>query len=169
MEFVRSMQKLEELFRNKYADRVFKALFRRFGMNVTVLRKKIISSASVFNPPTEAGDLSSAALNVFGDFSGVSPAKPYVIIDEDPTENVEFQARIVIAKFPNNAWDAASTGMLEQQIVFSSYDLQPQDLIVINSEDGTVKRGIVGDRYKYGNMDHVYGSWTYNNLGGTTT
>lgn len=168
MEFIRDMPTLETLFRTKYAERVFKALFRRFGMDVLVLRKKVITSASVFNPPADAGTLSEAALNVFGDFSGVSPAKPSPILDEDPTENVEFPARIVIATFPNNPWDAASTGMLEQQIVFSNYDLQPQDLVEIRSKDGTVKRGMIGDRYKYGNMDHVYGSWTWNNLGGTT-
>lgn len=166
MEFIRKMQTLESLFREKYANRVFKALFRRFGMDVQVVRKKIISSASVFNPVVDAGDLSTAALNVFGDFSGVSPAKPSPIIDEDPTEDVKFQARIVIAKFPNNPWDAASTGMLEQQIVFCpvEYDLQPQDLIIISSEDGSIKKGIIGDRYKYGNMDNVYRTWTFNNV-----
>ena len=169
MEPVRNMQTLESLFREKYAHRVFKALFRRFGMNVQVLRKKVISSASVFNPVADAGELSSAALSVFGDFSGISPAKPNPVIDEDPSEDVEFQARIVIATFPQNAWDAASTGMLEMQVIFSADDLQPQDLIVIQSEDGTVKRGVVGDRFKYGNTDEVYRTWTYNNLGGTTT
>lgn len=169
MEPIRRMQTLESLFREKYANRVMRALFRRFGMDVQVIRKKIITSASVFNPSTEAGDLSQAALNVFGDFSGVSPAKSNPIIDEDTTENVEFQARIVIAKFPSNPFDAASTGMLEQQIVFTFDDLQPQDLLVFKSEDGTTKRGLIGDRFKYGNMDDVYKTWTFNNLAGTTT
>lgn len=169
MEPIRDMKTLEALFRVKYAHRVFRALFKRFGTNVKVFRRKIISSASVFNVGTEADELSDAALSVFGDFSGVSPAKPNPILDENPGDDVTFQARIVIATFPNNAWDAASTGMLEQQIVFTSDDLQPQDEIVIESEDGSTKRGIIGDRFKYGNTDEVYKTWTLNNLGGTTT
>lgn len=163
------MQTLEGKFREKYAHRVFRALFRRFGMDVKVFRKNTISSASVFNPVTEAEDLSKAALNVFGDFSGISPAKPNPILDEDPTEDVEFQARIVIATFPLDPFDAASTGFLTQQVIFSADDLQPQDHIYIYSEDGTVKQGLIGDRFKYGNTDEVYKSWTYNNLGGETT
>ena len=169
MEPIRRMQKLEALFREKYAKRVLLALFRRFGMDVMIYRKKTISSASVFNPPGDAGDLSTAALDVFGDYSGVSPGKEDPILDEDPGEDVQFRARIVIAKFPMNPWDAASSGMLEQQVVFTKSDLQPQDLVVITSEDGTIKRGVIGNKFQYGNTDEVYQTWTWNNLGGTTT
>jgi len=169
MQPIRDMSTLESLFRKKYAHRVFKALFRRFGTDVEVIREQNISSASVFNVEDDSSELSNAALSVFGNYSGVSPAKPNPVIDEDPTQDVKFQARIVIAVFPRNPFDAAATGFLEQQVIFSAEDLQPLDKLVLRSEDDSIKMGIVGDRFKYGNTDEVYKCWTYNNLGGETT
>jgi len=167
MQPIRRFQQVEELFRRHVASRVIRALLKHRGIPVEVIRKKIIPSASIFNPTEDASDLSKVALDVFGDYSGVSPAKPnpFTGVTDETTGNITFCAKIVISKIPQNAWDAAASGMLEQQILFTQDDLVPQDLIIIRSEDGTTKRGMVGQILSWGLTDDVYKVFEYNNLG----
>jgi hypothetical protein len=167
MEKIRRLQQYERLFREKFANKVIRAQLKHRGISVTVFRKKIIPSASENNPPTDAQDLSNAALSVFGDFSGVSPGKHEPIKEQIDvtTGNISFCARIVITKIPNTPFDAAASGMLEKQIVFTADDLVPQDLIEIKSDDGTIKRGVIGQSMQWGLTDSVYKTFEYNNLG----
>ncbi|MFA5071224.1 MAG: hypothetical protein WC511_02525 [Candidatus Pacearchaeota archaeon] len=166
MEKISRLQQYERLFREKFANKVIKAQLKHRGISVTVFRKKLIPSASENNPTTDAQDLSDAALSVFGDFSGVSPGKHEPIKELIDVEgNISFCARIVITKIPNSPFDAASTGMLEKQILYTMDDLVPQDLIEIKSDDGTIKRGVVGQIMQWGLTDSVYKTFEYNNLG----
>lgn len=170
MENIRRLQQYEYLFREKFANKVIKALLKHRGIPVTVFRKKIIPSSIEYNVATDAADLSKAALDVFGDFSGVSPGKHEPIKEQIDvtTGNISFCAKIVITKIPNNPFDAASSGMLEKQILFTFEDLQPQDMIEIKSDDGTIKRGLVGQNMAWGITDSVYKTFEFNNLGGTS-
>ncbi len=166
MQPIRRFSQVEDLFRRHVSDRVIRGLLKHRGIPCEVYRKKIIPSASIFNPTEDASDLSKAALDVFGDYSGISPAVPEPIVGTtDVTGNVTFCAKIVITKIPNNPWDAASSGSLEQMIIFTDSPIIPQDLIVIKCEDGTVKRGMVGDALSWGITDSVYKVFTFNNYG----
>ena len=166
---IRRFQQVEALFREKVANKVIKGLLFHRGIPVEVFRRKIIPAASQNNPSTDASTLSLAALNVFGDLSGISPGKHEPITETvDPvTGNIRFCAKVVITKIPSDPFDAASSGILEKQILYTQDDLQPNDMIVIRSEDGTIKRMVVGLKLSTGISDTVYFKFEANNLGGS--
>ena len=164
MQCINSLKQYESTFREKYSNKVIAALLKRFGIDVQVIRKKVPASASQQNPAANAGPLSQAAFDVFGDFSSISAGKAH-FLDKDPTVNVKFQARILIATIPTDPFDAASSGMLEKQIVYTNDDLNTNDLIMIDC-DKTKKRLIVGQPLEVGLTTFVYKKFEVNNFGG---
>jgi hypothetical protein len=168
MRFVRKLNTYESLFRDHVSKKVFRALLRRFGIDCIVLRKVVPESASQDLPVTNASNISQATFNVFGDFSKVSTGKKH-FLDKDPTVNSKFDTRILICTIPTDPFDAAASGMLEKQVLYTVDDIQTNDIIVIKCEDKTKKRMIVGQPLQVGLTTPVYKKFEVNNFGGTGT
>lgn len=168
MRFIRKFHTYEDLFRKHVSDRVIAALLRRFGIDCSIMRKVVPESASQDLPSANAAPLSQATFNVFGDFSSISSGKKH-FLDQDPTVNLKFNTRVLICTVPTDPFDAAASGMLEKQIVYSKDDIQTNDIIVMKCEDKTTKRMIVGLPLQVGLTTPVYKKFEVNNFGGTGT
>lgn len=164
---LKSRHHYEQTFRERFATKRIVHLLKRYGINVKVIRTKTPLSASQHNTPTNAQTLADAAREVFGDHSGLSPAVPAPPTrkDTDPSENVSFTGRILLITVPLNPTDAANSGMLEKQVLYTFDDILPGDRIVIESDDGSKKSGIVGQKNTWGITTTVYRQFDFLNLG----
>jgi len=165
-----SLNNLEERFREVVSERAIRYQLMARGIDVIVTRIQEVPSASVQNHEEEAKTLSQNAFDVFGDYSGVAPVRKTVPQDldsdgrEDGTQKkVEFMARIVIAKIPLNPIDAANSGALERHVIYTEAILEPNDRISVTCSDGTVQRGIVGQKLSWGITSSVYKQYELNN------
>lgn len=127
---INSMVDMETFLINKVADPTIEFFLRRFGIDVQIIRKK------TDNVNTER---SEATKNVYGVYSGYTGAREDEN-DVDSTEDVEFEARILLPSVNRNAWDDIDVGALEGFNVYTKETLYPGDEFYIPRDD-SLKKG----------------------------
>ena len=115
---MRSLYDFEVLLRDKVAVKTIRFFLKKWGTNVTIIREKNNSERQEENAePVDS--LTDAAIAVYGEFSGISPAKSNAEdTDVDPI-NVSFPARVLFSNILANAFDAAASGDFEEQTIFT--------------------------------------------------
>lgn len=160
----RNFTGFESVLQKKVADKLIVFFLRKFGTDIVVIRSREHTDMAEENPlPTP---LSDAALSVYGSYSGLSP-KVENAGDTDPSEvTVTFPARIIIGTLPMSPFDAAISGHLEQQIIYTGNDILPNDRFFLNMEEGSKKEFLVGQHLVTGQTIEIIKRFEVNNLAG---
>lgn len=116
-------------------------LLRQRGADMDVLRRTATAAPLAQAAPTPA-DTARAARNVYGNFSGLAPARaalPSTHADTDGLGNVTFLARCLLI---DDEWTEAdrlfSTSFQEQRLITLA-DLHPGDLLRYRRDDGRLR------------------------------
>jgi len=160
----RDLSHFESAIQKKVADKIITYFLRKFGTDITVVRSKEHTEMSDENP--EPTTLADAAFDVYGEYSGLSPKTANAGDTDGTGETVTFPARIIIGTLPMSPMDAAISGHLEQQIIYTRYDVLPNDRFFINMEEGSKKEFLVGQHLVSGQHVEIIKRFEVNNLGG---
>lgn len=164
-EYIRSLRDYEHLFKSKVADKIITDMLRRFGTDVTVKRHITIGPGTEDRNVQDPELLSEAIRKAYGEYSGLSPnPKPNLFEDLDATENIEFEARILIAKILAEVADAAASGIFERLSVWSKVFLTTNDIIIVDSDDGSQEFFIIGQPLQAGVGTAVINRWELDSL-----
>jgi hypothetical protein len=153
---INSMVDMETFLINKVADPTIDFFLRKFGIDVQIIRKK------TDNVDTER---SEAAKNVYGVFSGYTGARSDEN-DIDPTVDVEFEAKILLASVNRNAWDDTDVGALEEFNIYTKEILFPGDEFFIPRDDGQKKGFRITEQTAVGTTLTVIKRFVATSLGG---
>lgn len=133
-------------------------------MDVEVVREKNTVERQEENAePVDS--LTDAAISVYGEYSGISPAKTHVQdTDPDPV-NVKFPARVLFTNVLANAYDAAASGDFEEQMIYTFDDITTNDRIELLSTDGSKKYYVVMEPQVVGKTTDIYKLFKVVNVG----
>ena len=158
------MVDFEAVMRNKVARKTLRFFLRKFGVNVIIKREHENASLTDDNV-SSVSELADSSLNVYGEYSGLSNAKEYLLKDTDGSINVEFSSRVLFTKVPTTPMDAAISGVLEQMIMYvEDENITTNDKVIIDANDGTTKTFLVGQPYNTGLTTDIYKSYEVNGL-----
>lgn len=161
---IRNLDTFELILKEKIAVKTLTFLMRRFGKDTVIIREKVSTERQEENAePVDT--LTDAAISVYGEYSGVSPAKAHPDdTDPDPI-NVSFPARVLFSKDLANPYDAAASGDFEEQMIFTFDDITTNDRIELLSTDGTKKYYIVMEPQLVGKTTDIYQLYKVVNVG----
>ena len=161
---VKSLNDFELVLKEKVAAKTIRFFLKKFGLDVIVVRTK--NSAERQEENAEPVDsLTDAAISVYGEYSGVSPAKTHSEdTDPDPV-NVSFPARILFTNILTNPNDAAASGDFDEQTIYTFDDITTNDRIEIISTDGSKKYYMVMEPEVVGKTTDVYSLYKIVNVG----
>lgn len=147
------------------------ALLRIYGFEVDVYRERVKASYGVENPD-QTERLAEAALEVYGNYSGLSTAKKPQCMEPGARDypgtgdlNVEFGARIVIATEDFSPIDAAMSGRLEGEFIYTQCLILPGDKLVWAGNEFK-KIFMVGRKESIGIARTIYKRFRVSVLGG---
>ena len=137
---------------------------KKFGIDVVVVREKNSSERQEENAePVDS--LTDAAISVYGEYSGVSPAKAHPEdTDPDPV-NVKFPARVLFTNILTNPNDAAVSGDFEEQSIYTFDDITTNDRFEFLSDDGSKKYYVVMEPQVVGKTTDIYKLYKVVNVG----
>lgn len=161
---LRSLDTFESILRDKRAIKVLTFLLKRLGKDVNVIREKENAERQEENAEP-VSTLTDAAIAVYGEYSGISPAKSHPEdTDPDPV-NVIFPARILFSTVLANAYDAAASGDFEEQTIFTFDDVTTNDRIELTSTDGSKKYYLIMEPAVAGKTTDIYKLFKIINVG----
>jgi len=162
-----NLNKFETFLKKKVAFKTLRFFLKRWGNDVTIFRLKILPRFDDNNVTTgdNVEDIADAALDFYGEYRGVTPAKAHEG-DSDPTENVQFEARVLFTNILETPYDAAMSGAFEKQVIYTFDDILTNDVFYLDSDDGTKKKWIVGTPMVKGMTTDIYKVFEVNNLAG---
>jgi hypothetical protein len=161
---INSLQDYELKFYNRVSVKIIRYFLKRFGTDVLVRRSKVKDQHSLENPD-DTEYLAEVATKVYGDYSGLSPAAANPD-DTDTSVNVQFEARVLINTFPESPYDAAMSGRLEKQIVYTFDPILTNDRFEFADATGKRHILIVGIPIEVGVTGPAYYKYEVNSIGG---
>lgn len=162
---IKNLYDFEIILKDKVATKTITFFLNKFGINVIVLREKNTAERQEENA-TPVDNLTNAAIAVYGEYSGVSPAKSHPLdTDPDPI-NVKFSARILFTNILTNPYDAAVSGDFEEQTIYTFDDITTNDRVELTCKDGSKKYYVVMEPDVVGKTVDIYKMWKIVNIGG---
>lgn len=162
---IKCLSDYERILQEKVSYKSIKFFLKKFGIDVVVQREKNTVERQEENAePVDS--LTDAAIRVYGEYSGVSPAKAHSEdTDPDPV-NVSFPARVLFTSILTNPTDAAVSGDFEEQIIYTFDDITTNDRFEFVSDDGTKKYYVVMEPQVTGKTRAIYRTFKVSNIGG---
>jgi hypothetical protein len=161
---IRSLTDFESLLKNKIADKILAFFLKKFGLNIYVIREKNNTERQEENAePVDS--LTNSAIDVYGEFSGISPALAHSP-DLDPNVvNVKFMARVLFTQVLANPYDAAASGDFEEQVIYTFDDITTNDRIELTTDIGSKKYYLVMEPQVMGKTIDIFKKFKVVNIG----
>jgi len=161
---IKSLTDYELLLKEKVAYKTIVFFLKKFGLNVIIIREKNNAERQEENAEP-VSSLTDAAISVYGEFSGVSPAKANAEDTDVDLVNVAFPARVLFTNILSNPYDAAASGDFEEQVIYTFDDITTNDRIELTSTDGSKKYYLVMEPQVMGKTVDIYKSFKVVNIG----
>jgi hypothetical protein len=161
---IKNLTDFEILLKDKVAFKLLNFFLRRWGLDVYIIREKDNAERQKENAES-VSSLTDSAIDVYGEFSGISPALANPLDLDPDIINVKFTARVLFTQVLANPYDAAASGDFEEQVIYTFDDITTNDRIELTTDTGSKKYYLVMEPQVVGKTIDIYKKFKVVNVG----